>query len=700
MSAGDTARIAVETLSEKLAKRELARLAKAIARHDGLYYQHEDPELSDAEYDLLKRRNDEIEKAFPALVRADSPSHRVGAPAAAGFAKVRHSQPMLSLGNAFDDDDLVEFVNRVRRFLNLEPDAPVELMGEPKIDGLSAALRYEKGQLVLAATRGDGEVGEDVTENMRHVSDVPHTLAGSDLPDVIEVRGEVYMRLSEFEALNREREAAGEPAFVNPRNTASGGLRQIDASLTANRKLRFFAYAWGEASEPIEGRYGDFLERLKSWGFAVNPYAEKCAHVADAVGLYARIRDQRASLDYQIDGVVYKVDRIDWQARLGAAGRAPRWAIAYKFPAEQAQTVLNKISHQVGRTGAVTPVAELEPVYVGGVTVVRATLHNEDEIVRKDVREGDTVVVQRAGDVIPQIVRVITELRPANSEPYAPHETCPECGSHAVREAGEAIRRCTGGLICPAQAIERLRHFVSRDAFDIDGLGNKQIEAFWQEGRVKSPTDIFRLEARDGTDFPALAEAERWGEKSVLNLFAAIETRRTIPLERLIYALGIRHVGQTTARLLARRYERFQVWRDAMEQAGVDREGEAYAELVDIDGIGPAAAESIVDFMAEAHNRDVLDALAAELTVEDFEAPAASSPISGKTVVFTGTLTRMTRAEAKARAEALDAKVAGSVSKKTDYLVAGEAAGSKRTKAEALGVTVLTEDAWLEMIGK
>ena len=700
MSAGDTARIAVETLSEKLAKRELARLAKAIARHDGLYYQHEDPELSDAEYDLLKRRNDEIEKAFPALVRADSPSHRVGAPAAAGFAKVRHSQPMLSLGNAFDDDDLVEFVNRVRRFLNLEPDAPVELMGEPKIDGLSAALRYEKGQLVLAATRGDGEVGEDVTENMRHVSDVPHTLAGSDLPDVIEVRGEVYMCLSEFEALNREREAAGEPAFVNPRNTASGGLRQIDASLTANRKLRFFAYAWGEASEPIEGRYGDFLERLKSWGFAVNPYAEKCAHVADAVGLYARIRDQRASLDYQIDGVVYKVDRIDWQARLGAAGRAPRWAIAYKFPAEQAQTVLNKISHQVGRTGAVTPVAELEPVYVGGVTVVRATLHNEDEIVRKDVREGDTVVVQRAGDVIPQIVRVITELRPANSEPYAPHETCPECGSHAVREAGEAIRRCTGGLICPAQAIERLRHFVSRDAFDIDGLGNKQIEAFWQEGRVKSPTDIFRLEARDGTDFPALAEAERWGEKSVLNLFAAIETRRTIPLERLIYALGIRHVGQTTARLLARRYERFQVWRDAMEQAGVDREGEAYAELVDIDGIGPAAAESIVDFMAEAHNRDVLDALAAELTVEDFEAPAASSPISGKTVVFTGTLTRMTRAEAKARAEALDAKVAGSVSKKTDYLVAGEAAGSKRTKAEALGVTVLTEDAWLEMIGK
>jgi DNA ligase (NAD+) len=689
------AEVAVDALTESEAKRELSRLAKEIARHDRLYYQRSAPEVSDATYDALRQRNQAIEQRFPSLVRADSPSGRIGAPPAAGFAKVRHARPMLSLDNVFDDAELAEFLARVRRFLGLPEAEPMELMGEPKIDGLSATLRYEDGALVQGATRGDGEVGEDVTANLKVVRQVPHRLKGRARPALLEVRGEVYMTRADFEALNAERERAGEPLFVNPRNAASGGLRQLDPALTAKRRLSFFAYAWGESSEPVEGRYGDFLAQLKELGFAVNPLAERCPDLGQALDLYRRIKGGRASLPYEIDGVVYKLDRIDWQARLGFVGRAPRWAIAYKFPAEQARTRLNAIGINVGRTGALTPVAELEPVHVGGVTVSRATLHNEDEIARKDLRVGDTVIVQRAGDVIPQVVGVVLEKRPREARPFRFPERCPECGSHAVREAGEAVRHCTGGLVCPAQAVERLRHFVSRDAFDIEGLGEKRLKEFYDLGWVKSPPEIFTLQARHAA---ALEAREGWDEVSASNLFAAIRARRRIALDRLIHALGIPHVGQVTARQLARHYGGFRAWREAM-RAARDGAGEAYQELEAIGGIGPVLARALADFFDEPHNLAVLDALAEELEVEDVRAAASDSPVSGKTVVFTGTLSRMTRAEAKARAEALGARVSSSVSKKTDYVVAGTEAGSKRAEAERLGVEVLSEDDWLGLIG-
>jgi DNA ligase (NAD+) len=688
----------VDDLSESEAETELKNLAIEIARYDQHYYQLSQPSTDDGTYDALRRRNTAIEARFPNLVRPDSPSDKVGASPAAGFAKIRHSVPMLSLGNAFDDAGMAEFIARARRFLKLEESEPVSLMAEPKIDGLSASLRYENGVYVRGATRGDGEEGEDVTENLRTVIDLPGELQGGDIPEVIEVRGEIYMELQDFAALNREREAEGEKIFVNPRNAASGGLRQIDTALTAKRRLRLFAYGWGETSEPIGGSYGDFLEHLKSWGFQVNPWAARCKSLDAGLDHYRRIAAERVNLPYEIDGVVFKIDRIDWQQRLGAAGREPRWAIAYKFAAEQAETVLEKISIQVGRTGTLTPVAELEPVAVGGVTVSRAQLHNEDEIKRKDIRAGDHVIVQRAGDVIPQIVRVLADKRSAGSKEYVFPSTCPECGSIALRESGEAASRCTGGLTCPAQAIERLRHFVSRDAFDIEGLGERQIKAFWEEGLINSPADIFTLEERDKSAEQPLAGRKGWQEKSVANLFAAIATRREIPLERLIYALGIRHIGQTTARLLARRYGDFSALRDALG-AAAQRDSEAYADLVDIDGIGSAAAEALVDFHTEEHNAETLDALDAALDITPFEAPAATSPVSGKVIVFTGTLTQMSRAEAKARAEALDAKVSGSVSSKTDYVVAGEAAGSKAKKAAELGVTVLSEQEWLDLIG-
>ena len=684
-----------EELTHDAAERELERLAQEIKRHDELYYTQSAPELSDAEYDALRRRNEAIEARFPDLKRADSPSDRVGAPPASSFAKVLHSRPMLSLGNALNDDDLAEFEGRVRRFLNLAEDEPVVLYGEPKIDGLSATLHYHAGRLVLGATRGDGETGEDVTANLRTLRDLPLTLTGADVPERLEVRGEVYIGLADFAALNREREAEGEEAFVNPRNTASGGLRQLDTTLTAKRRLRFFAHGWGEVSEPLGERQGDVVARLAAWGFALAPLARRCTVLDEARALHREIEAARPSLDFEIDGAVFKVDRLDWQERLGAAGRAPRWAIAYKFPAEQAETVLHRISISVGRTGALTPVAELEPVYVGGVTVSRATLHNEDVIAERDIRAGDTVVVQRAGDVIPQVVRVIEDKRPVESEPFVPPAVCPECGSHAVREEGEVVRRCTGGLICPAQALERLRHFVARDAFDIEGLGAKQIEAFWAEERVKNPADIFDLEKKDASDeFPRLAEREGWGETSANNLFRAIEARRRISLDRFIHALGIRHVGQTTARLLARRYRTIDDWREAMEAAAAP-EGESLEALTDIDGIGPVVANAIVEFVAEARNGDILDALCERLDIEPFEAPTAQSAVAGKTVVFTGKLQQMTRQEAKARAEALGAQVAGSVSRTTDYVVAGEDAGSKLKRAGELGVNVLSEDEWL-----
>ena len=692
-------------LTEDEAAAELKRLAVEIARHDALYHQNDAPEISDAEYDALRRRNDAIEARFPALIRDDSPSRRVGAAPAEGFTQVRHSRPMLSLQNAFAEEDVYEFFARIRRFLGLDAEAEVAVMAEPKIDGISAALRYEGGVFVQGATRGDGVTGEDITNNLQTLDEIPKRLSGS-APVIVEVRGEVYMTRGGFFALNRRREADGATVFANPRNAAAGSLRQLNPNVTATRPLHFFAYAAGELSEPVADSHADFLARLDAWGFKTNPLARLCASPEEALALYREVQEARPELPYDIDGVVYKVNRHDWQERMGMVSRAPRWAIAHKFPAERAQTVLNGISIQVGRTGALTPVAELEPITVGGVVVSRATLHNEDEIARKDIREGDTVVIQRAGDVIPQVVRVVEEKRPANSKPYEFPRTCPICDSVATREEGEAVRRCTGGLICPAQAVERIKHFVSRNAFDIEGFGRKHVEAFWTDGLIESPADIFRL--RDHAD--ALKAREGWGEQSAANLLDSIESRRKIALDRFIFALGIRQVGEATARLLARQYGSLEAWREAMTAAsaerGANREemkkpelvGEAFADLCNIDSVGFSVADAITDFFAEPHNRAVLDDLARELTVVPVEAPASTSPVSGKTVVFTGTLERMTRNEAKARAESLGAKVAGSVSKKTDYVVAGPGAGSKLAMASELGVEVLSEDDWLALI--
>ncbi|MFQ5958461.1 MAG: NAD-dependent DNA ligase LigA [Alphaproteobacteria bacterium] len=695
--AAATAVIPVERLGRSQAEAELARLAAEIARHDRLYYVESAPEISDAEYDRLWRRNADIEARFPDLLRPDSPSRRVGAAPSDAFAKVTHSRPMLSLGNAFDADDVREFESRVRRFLGLGGDEPVAIVGEPKIDGLSAVARYEDGRFVLGATRGDGQVGEDITANLRTVRDLPLRLQGADAPEVLEVRGEVYMTRRDFLALNEARAEAGEPLFANPRNAGAGSLRQLDSRITASRRLHFFAYAWGETSAPFTGTYWEALMRFRRWGFRVNPLARRCAGSAEALEFYDDIAARRAELDYDIDGVVYKVDRLDWQERLGFVSRSPRWAVAHKFPAEQAQTKLLAIEIQVGRTGALTPVARLEPVTVGGVVVANATLHNEDEIARKDVRIGDTVVVQRAGDVIPQIVAVVKEKRPAGAKRYRFPGHCPECDSHAVREEGEAVRRCTGGLVCPAQAVERLRHFVGRDAFDIEGLGEKQIEAFWRDGLIKEPADLFTLARRNASlDLP-IEQREGWGEKSAENLFKAIDARRTISLERFIYALGIRHVGQATARLLAKTYVSLVPFARDMQRAK-DRDSEEYQSLENIDGIGPKVAATIVDFFDEPHNIAVVADLNSQVEVEDFAAPASASPVAGKTVVFTGTLESMTRPEAKARAEALGAKVAGSVSRKTDYVVVGADAGSKAAKARDLGVVTLSEDDWLALV--
>jgi DNA ligase (NAD+) len=680
-----------EKLTPAQAADEHARLMAEINEHNRYYYQEDAPVVSDAEYDALLRRLQDIEAQFPVLVTPESPSQKVGAPPTSGFAKVRHAVPMLSLANAFDDDDVTEFVARVRRFLNPPEDEPVVLVAEPKIDGLSVSLRYEHQAFVRGATRGDGTEGEDITANLRTIADVPDKLpAGA--PDTVEVRGEVYMPKSEFAALNARQEAAGDKVFANPRNAAAGSLRQLDPTITASRTLRMFAYAWGEISTEPVGTHWSFLENLKAWGFQVNPLIQRCDGVDTALAAYQMIGEARPTLDYDIDGVVYKVDRLDWQARLGFVSRAPRWAIAHKFPAEQAITVLRDIDIQVGRTGALTPVARLEPVTVGGVVVSNATLHNEDEIARKDVRVGDTVVVQRAGDVIPQVVEVVLDKRPKKAKPYAFPDHCPVCNSEAVRDEGEAVRRCTGGLICPAQAVERLKHFVSRDAFDIEGLGAKHIVAFWDDGLIKEPADIFGLTSQ------MLADREGWGEQSAANLIAAIAERRGIALDRFIYALGIRQVGQATARLLARSYLTLEAWRAAMA-AAQDPDSDAYQELIAIDGIGAAVAADILSFLHEPHNQRVLDDLDAALEIEPFEQPASDSAIAGKTIVFTGTLEQMSRPEAKARAEALGAKVSGSVSKKTDLVVAGPGAGSKGRKAAELGIETIDEDAWLKLIG-
>lgn len=707
MSADFSAKpVAALTMEEAVA--ELERLAKEIASHDVYYYQKDAPIVSDAAYDTLRRRNDDIEARYPELVRADSPSLRVGAAPAEKFEKVAHRVAMLSLGNAFDDEDVADFYDRVRRFLNLEDDEPLAVTAEPKIDGVSASLRYEKGRFILGATRGDGREGENITENMRTIKDVPARLKGGHVPDVIEVRGEVYMAHTDFAALNVRQRQEDKTVFANPRNAAAGSLRQLDPKITASRPLRFFAYAWGDVGGDAHGLPGathyEVIQAFGAWGFCINPLMARCRSVDEVLAFYREVEAQRATLDYDIDGVVYKVDRLDWQNRLGFVSRSPRWAIAHKFPAEQATTLLEKIDTQVGRTGALTPVARLHPITVGGVVVANATLHNEDEIKRKDIREGDTVVVQRAGDVIPQIVRVVTGKRPKKSKPYSFPERCPECGSHAVREVNpktgqpDAARRCTGGLICPAQAVERLRHFVSRQAFDIEGLGEKQIAAFFADGLIEGPADIFTLEARNEKSLKKLKDREGWGATSAQNLFEAIDARREVDLDRFIFALGIRHVGETTARLLARNYGTLDDFVAAME-AAQDRDSDAYAELIAIDGIGEVVAEAIVEFFAEEHNRAALAALKkAGVRAKPLAAQARSSPVAGKTIVFTGSLERMSRSEAKARAESLGAKVAGSVSAKTDLVVAGPQAGSKLKKAAELGIETLTEDEWFELV--
>ena len=701
---------AVGTLTQSEAKAELKRLATEIARHDALYYRQDAPEISDAEYDALRARNAALEARFPALRRADSPSQRVGAKPVEAFGKVRHAVPMLSLGNAFDDEEVSDFIARVRRFLGLEPEASIEVVAEPKIDGLSISLTYEGGQLVQGATRGDGVEGENVTANVMTIKQIPHRLAGRGVPDRIEIRGEIYLPHADFRALNAEQAATGGKVFANPRNAAAGSLRQLNSSITARRPLRFFAYAWGMASALPAKTQSGVVEAFARWRLPTNPLMRVCKSVDEVLAYYRDIGDKRATLGYDIDGVVYKVNSLDWQERLGFVSRAPRWAIAHKFAAEEVTTELLGIEIQVGRTGALTPAAKLEPVTVGGVVVSNATLHNEDEIARKDIRIGDTVMVRRAGDVIPQVMGVILEKRPKGAKPYKMPEVCPACGSKAVRETDErtgradVVRRCTGGLICPAQAKERLKHFVSRNAFDIEGLGEKQIELFYDEGRIMQPADIFTLQKRDAKlpEKQRLAEKKGFGAKSTENLFKAIEARRKIGLDRFIYALGIRHVGETTARDLAKALGTLEAFRTASIAAARDgKDSEAYRDLDNIEGIGETVVDALADFFREPHNVAVLNDLEKEVDVQRFVRQAATnSPVTDKTVVFTGSLEKMTRPEAKALAERLGAKVAGSVSKKTDYVVAGSDAGSKLAKAREAGVTVLTEDEWLKLIGR
>ncbi|MDX2141868.1 MAG: NAD-dependent DNA ligase LigA [Rhodospirillaceae bacterium] len=688
---------AVAALTEADARAELKALAAEIARHDEAYHRHDAPEISDADYDALRARNLAIEARFPKLLREDSPSRKVGAAPSGGFKKVKHAVPMLSLDNVFTDDDVRDFDARVRRFLKLGDDDIVETTAEPKIDGLSFSARYEKGRLAVAATRGDGTEGEDITANLLTIKGLPDFLMG-DAPRVIEIRGEVYMTKRDFQAMNEAQAAKGGKIFANPRNAAAGSLRQLDPKITAGRPLKLFAYAAGAADGGEWASQWEFLQQLKAWGFPINPDATICRSIDEMLAYYRGLEQKRAQLAYDIDGVVYKVNRIDWQKRLGFVSRSPRWATAHKFPAEQAETVLEKIEIQVGRTGALTPVAHLMPVTVGGVVVSRATLHNQDEIERKDVREGDTVVIQRAGDVIPQIVEVKLDKRPKSSRKFKFPDHCPVCGSKAHREDDEAVLRCTGGLFCQAQAVERLRHFTSRDAFDIEGMGEKNIEAFFADGLIKSPADLFTLEARDKKSLTPLSAKEGWGPQSAKNLFQAINARRTISLERFIYALGIRLIGQAKARLLAQHFGSFKEWRTAMA-ALAKGNAEARADVEGIESFGAAVTDELAAFFEESQNLKIVDDLYAEMDqVEDFvQANVAESKIAGLTVVFTGNLATMTRSEAKAKAQSLGAKVAGSVSKKTDLVVAGPGAGSKLKEAEALGVKVIDEGEFVKI---
>ncbi|ROU04020.1 NAD-dependent DNA ligase LigA [Histidinibacterium lentulum] len=746
-------RPAVSELTEAQARIELARLADLLAAADRAYHVEDAPHLSDADYDALKRRNAEIEARFPGLKRADSPSDMIGAAPAEGFGKVTHRVRMMSLSNAFDTGEVREFDASIRKYLGLGANERLTYTAEPKIDGLSLSLRYEAGRLVQAATRGDGQVGENVTRNALTLKDIPDRLP--DGPEVLEVRGEVYMSHADFAALNARQEEAGARTFANPRNAAAGSLRQLDSEITRRRPLRFFAYSWGEVSAPVAVTQHDAMAQFRAWGFPVNPLTELCEDVDALLAHHARIEAQRATLGYDIDGVVYKVDDIALQERLGFRSTTPRWALAHKFPAELAWTRLERIEIQVGRTGALSPVARLMPVTVGGVVVSNATLHNEDYIAGraadgtpirdgKDIREGDWVQVYRAGDVIPKVADVDLSKRPEGAQPYDFPETCPECGSAAIREEGDAVRRCTGGLICPAQAIEKLKHFVSRAAFDIEGLGAKQIEMFWSDTAlpIREPADIFTLAERDAGNVSRLEHREGYGATSARNLFAAIEERRTIPLARLIFSLGIRHVGEVAAGDLARHFGTWEALASAVDAAApaaarhalaedaviAEREaamtegrrarvGEtreriwtdpplpeaaraAWEDIVGIDGVGATLAQSLVTTMAQTEERASIDRLVAHLRVEPAERPAADSPIAGKTLVFTGTLERMSRAEAKARAEALGARVSGSVSAKTDLVIAGPGAGSKAKKAAELGIETIDEEAWLALAGR
>jgi DNA ligase (NAD+) len=684
----------VDVLTLDEAVNEVSRLSSEISTHDSSYYQHDSPTISDAEYDALRMRLAAIEAKFPQLVSSKSPTQTVGAAPLEHFGKVEHRVAMLSLANAFSIEDISDFIKRVQRFLGSQ-DENLALWCEPKIDGLSFSARYEKGVFVQAATRGDGQVGEDITANLQTIESLPKKLKGA-FPDILEIRGEVFMSRAAFIKLNQYRAENQESVFANPRNAAAGSLRQLDAKITASRQFNYFVYGLGETSSDLSDTQQGMIEQLKQFGFVVNSRSKLCDSLQAVEEYYKRMSLERPNLDYDIDGLVYKVNQIDLQQRLGFVSRSPRWAIAHKFPAEQARTRLHAITIQVGRTGALTPVAELEPVTVGGVVVSRATLHNEDEIQRKDIRVADMVVIQRAGDVIPQIVEVDLKSRELNALKFVFPRICPACGSQVIREQDEAVARCTGGLVCPAQRLERIKHFVSRNALDIEGLGEKQIEAFIQDGLLASPSDIFLLKTHE----EQLLSRQRMGEKSVRNLLQAIENKRNTRLDKFIYALGIRHIGQTTAKLLAERYTSYDNWKKSMlESVSNGVESEFYNELIDIDGIGDTAASALVGFFAEIHNQDELALLEGVMQVGDMPKPKADSVISGKTIVFTGTLLQMTRQEAKAKAEALGAKVSGSVSAKTHIVVAGADAGSKLTKANALGVEVITEDEWMKRVG-
>ena len=710
----DNSKIAIESLDRDGAARELERLAAEITRHDELYHGNDTPEISDAEYDALRRRNLGIEQRFPDLIREDSPSKKVGFVALDKFEKVTHAIPMLSLENAFNDEDVHDFAKRMRKFLNLPETEKMALTAEPKIDGLSLSLRYEQGRLVTAATRGDGATGENVTENAKTISDVPTVLAGENIPDIVEIRGEVYMSHEAFLDLNKRMEKEGKPTYVNPRNTAAGSLRQLDSAITATRPLNFFAYAWGEMSSmPADTQMG-MVEWMKACGFRINPLMQSFEKIEELLKHYYQIEKDRPELEYDIDGVVYKVDDLGLQERLGLKSRVPRWAIAHKFPAEKAWTILRDIEIQVGRTGALTPVARLEPVTVGGVVVTNATLHNEDyvkgigskgEVLRdgKDLRIGDHVMLQRAGDVIPQILDVDLSKRPEDAKEYEPLTQCPECNSPAVRDINEktgktdSVKRCTGGLICPAQAVERLKHFASRGALDIDGLGDKQVEAFYEAGRIVDAADIFTLRERDARSLKKLKDMEGWGSTSATKLFDAIDAVREVDMYRYIFGLGIRHVGEQTAKDLSKTYGDMDTFHNAMLNLN---DPQTYEDLLSVDGIGTTVVDALKEFFSEPRNLDVWNRLRAQINPKPVEQVASDSPVAGKTVVFTGSLEQMTRDEAKAMAERLGAKVSGSVSKKTDLVVAGPGAGSKLKKANDLGVETTDEDGWFKLIGR